>query len=344
MKRITNHSQRLITFFLAIMLLMAAGSGLPLPSLIASSMMRFFMNIVLVLALLPMLRAGMGVNYGLPIGILAGLFGMCLALEFDLTGWAAFLTSCLFAILTAIPFGLLYGHLLRRVRGQEEIAGLFLGFSAVFLMSFFWAAAPFHNAGLVWPIGGLGLRPTIGLKTSFGGVLSEFGAIHAGGVSFPVGGLLIMAVPVLLMVWFFRTEIGQAISALGENELFAGLSGIQTERYRRLAVILSTVTAALGICIYAQSYGFVELYEAPLMTAFPAASSILLGGSGSSRTSVAQVFMGTLLFQTVYVLSGPLANQLVMPDLSEIIRTIVTNGVILYALLETGKGERYEAV
>ncbi|GAB6179742.1 hypothetical protein JCM14036_10610 [Desulfotomaculum defluvii] len=49
-----------------------------------------------------------------------------------------------------------------------------------------------------------------------------------------------------------------------------------------------------------------------------------------------QVIVGTYLFQSIYVVSGPITNQLLIPEVSEIFRMIVTNGIILYALLYEG--------
>jgi simple sugar transport system permease protein len=98
---------------------------------------------------------------------------------------------------------------------------------------------------------------------------------------------------------------------------------------------------AWGICVYAQSYGFIELYSAPLMMAFPAASAIFLGGSLGHRTSIVQAVIGTFLFQTTYVISGPIANALLVPEVAEILRMILTNGVILYAMLYEGGSARH---
>ena len=111
-------------------------------------------------------------------------------------------------------------------------------------------------------------------------------------------------------------------------------------RLRILAVILSTILGAVGICVYAQSYGFIELYDAPQMMAFPAASAILVGGSAGKKTTLLHVILGTFLFQTTYVISGPIANALMVPEVAEIFRMMITNGIILYALVHEGKRTR----
>jgi len=329
--------QLIIILFLALLVFLAIYAGIPVTGLLSDSMVRLAMNGILVLSLLPMLKAGVGINYGLPVGIEAGLIGMCLAVNYRFSGLGGFCAALLAASLTAIVFGYLYALILNRVRGREEIAGVFIGFSVVMAMNFFWATAPFHNPAMLWPIGGQGMRPTIGLTDYFARILNGMGVLHWGSMIIPLGFLACFILIALLLGYFFRTKTGLALTAVGENEKFCALNGIRINRIRGLAIILSTVLAALGICFYAQSYGFIELYEAPLMMAFPAASAVLLGGSLSGRASIAQAIIGTFLFHTVYVFTGPIANNLLIPEVSEIIRVIIANGIILYALLYQGE-------
>lgn len=328
--------QVIISLFLAAMALLAVVIKIPLTGLLHDSLVRLVMNGVLVLSLVPMLRAGVGVNYGLPVGVSAGLLGMALTLELRLTGMMGFLAALCLGMLIGTVFGYGYAKVLAQVKGKEEIAGIFIGYSFVFIMSLFWAVAPFHNPQMLWPIGGKGMRPTIGLKAYFAKVLTDLWVIKIGDFSLPLGMLLFFALLCFLAYLFFKTKLGLALSAVGENERFARLSGISVQRMRTLAIILSTVLAAAGICVYAQSYGFLELYEAPLMIAFPAASALFMGGSQGARITITQVAAGTFLFQAIYVFSGPLASQLLLPQISEIVRSIVTNGVILYALVYEG--------
>lgn len=328
--------QVIISLFLIIMALLALVINIPITGLLSDSLIRLVMNGVLVLSLVPMLRAGVGVNYGLPVGVSAGLLGMAVTLELRLTGMGGFFAALFFSMLIGIVFGYGYARVLEQVKSKEEIAGIFIGFSFVFIMSFFWAVAPFKNPQVLWPIGGQGMRPTIGLKDYFAKELNNLMSIKIYNFILPMGMLLFFAALCFLTYLFFKTKTGIALSSVGENEHFARLSGINVKRMRYVAVILSTVLAAIGICVYAQSYGFVELYEAPLMMAFPAASALLMGGSRGGRATISQVVAGTFLFQSIYVFSGPLANQLLLPQISEIVRSVITNGVILYALIYEG--------
>ncbi len=84
-----------------------------------------------------------------------------------------------------------------------------------------------------------------------------------------------------------------------------------------------------------------ELYDAPLTMVYPAISALLIGGATNRRGFVFQVVIGTYLLQSIYLLSVPIANQLLLPEISEIIRSIIANGIILYALIIGGKRWKY---
>jgi simple sugar transport system permease protein len=328
--------QIIIIIFLLIMVAMVLYLKIPLPKMITDSLIKLVMNGVLVVSLVPMLNAGVGMNFGLPIGVCAGLLGMCISINFKFTGMIGFLMGILFSIPIGIVFGNIYSKVLNRVKGREEIAATFVGFSFIPLMCYFWTLAPFTNRQMLYPIGGTGLRPKIGLTNYFSGVLNKLWVIKIHDISIPMGLLLFFAAICMMIHLFFKTKLGMAMIAVGENETFARLSGINVNKIRRVAIIFSTVLAAIGICVYAQSYGFLELYEAPQMMAFPAVSAILIGGSVGGRTSIIQAVLGAYLFQTMYVLSAPLANAVLIPEVAEIFRMMITNFIILYALLYKG--------
>ncbi|MBU1566391.1 MAG: ABC transporter permease [Proteobacteria bacterium] len=332
--------QLIVLAFLIVMMGLAFHLHISLTFLISDALIRLVMNGILVLSLVPMLNAGIGINYGLPVAITAGLLGLCLAVNFRITGLLGFSAALLFAVPLAAIFGYGYARILNWVKGREEITAIFIGFSFVPLMNFFWAVAPFSNPAMLWPIGGKGLRPTIGLRDYFSKELNTIWDFHLFGLTVPVGLLLFFALCCLAVWIFFKTRTGIAMIALGENEAYAKLAGLNISHLRILAVILSTVLGAIGICVYAQSYGFIELYDAPQMMAFPAASAILLGGSAGKRTTLLHVVLGTFLFQTTYLISGPIANEILVPEVAEIFRMMITNGIILYALMHEGKMKR----
>lgn len=329
--------QLIIIVYLIILAVSLKATGISYFDMINESLVKWVMNGVLVLSLLPMMNAGVGRNFGLTIGISAGLLGMCIAIELRLESWLGFIVSALVASLIGVVFGFLYSIILNRLKGNEEVVGTFAGFSFIPIMNFFWSLAPFKNRQMLYPVGGQGLRPKINLENYFGGLLDNFLKINIGKLVIPFGLISFFLLLCLLVYLFQRSRLGQAMFAMAENEVFVKLSGININRYRTYAIIFSTVLAAIGIIVYSQSYGFIHLYDGPFMMAFPAVSSILIGGASRKKATIFHVLLGTYLYQTTFLLSVPVANELLIPEMSEVIRMIVTNGIILYAFLFEGR-------
>jgi simple sugar transport system permease protein len=325
--------QIIISAFLILLIGLSYILHMDLVVLLNESMVKLVMNGVLVLSLIPMLNVGAGMNFGLPVGIIGGLIGMCLAVNYRMTGFYGFFMAILFTLMICTLLGWIYGLILNRVKGREEIAGIFIGFSFIPLMNYFWTLAPFQNREMLYPIGGQGLRPKISLENYFNHILDNYGLISIGNIEIPVGLIAVFAIICLFLYLYFRTKIGRATIAVGENEAFAKLSGINISQTRLIAIIISTIIAGFGICIYAQSYGFIQLYDEPLSMAFPAVSAILIGGSTGKKTFIFEAILGTYLLQSMYLLSVPIANEILVPELTEILRTFITYGIILYALL-----------
>ena len=322
----------IITVFLIMFLVAAVGLGLSLPDLLTDMINRFGMNAILVLAMVPTVQAGVGINLNLALGVIFGLIGALVSLELGLTGWNSFVIALAIAIPLAIIAGYLYGLLLNRIKGQEMTVGNYFGFSLVSVMCIFWLVAPFKNETLVWAMGGKGLRVTLSLEDSLGGLLNNFLSFKIGGVNIPTGLLLFFAICAGLVYLFTNTKTGTALRVSGSGEKFAVSNGLNINRYRILSVIISTVLSAVGIIIYSQAFGFLQLYNAPLYVSMPAAASILIGGATLKKASISNVIIGTFLFQGLLVVALPVINLVSEGSMAEIIRITISNGIILYAL------------
>jgi simple sugar transport system permease protein len=206
-------------------------------------------------------------------------------------------------------------------------------------MSIGWMIIPFTSPEMVWAIGGSGLRSTITLTGRYARVLDDFMSFTVFGAKIPTGALLFFAAFCMLIWLFLRSRTGAAMMAAGDNPRFAAASGINVNRQRIIGTVISTVLGGIGILVYAQSFGFLQLYQAPLMMPFAATAAILIGGATAKKATISHVISGTILFQALLTISLPVINQL-MPvgNLSEVIRIIVSNGVILYALTKVGGG------
>ena len=305
---------------------------LPIPMVAGNVLVRVGMNAVLVLALIPAIKAGTGLNFALPLGIMCGLVGALVAIEYKLSGLTSFMIALAVSVPISIVIGYLYGMVLNRIKGQEMVVGTYVGFSIVSGMCIFWLLAPFKNPEMVWAYGGTGLRNTILLHSSFDKILNNFLAFKVGQVEVPTGLLLFLALICFLLLLFGRSKTGVAMNTAGSNPRFAQSCGININSMRILGTVLSTVLACIGILVYAQSYGFLQLYQAPLMLAFPAAAAILIGGASTRKATIGHVIIGTFLFQSLLVVAPPVINVVVEGSFSEIFRGIISNGVILYAL------------
>lgn len=293
---------------------------------------RFSWNAVLVLAMVPMVHSGCGLNFGLPLGIVSGLLGATLSLEFGFTGPVSFLMAVVISTPFALLLGMGYGWLLNRIKGGEMMIATYVGFSSVSFMCMMWLLLPYRKADMVWGLSGKGLRTTISLEGYYDKVLSNFLQIQIGKISIPVGALLIFVLLAVAMWLFLRTKTGTAMTAVGSNPAFARAAGIKVDKIRMLSVVMSTWLAAIGILMYQQGFGFIQLYMAPFYMALPAVSAILIGGASVNKASILNVVIGTILFQGIVTMTPTVMNSVIHTDVSEVVRTIASNGMILYAL------------
>ncbi|MCL2425962.1 MAG: hypothetical protein FWD05_06455 [Oscillospiraceae bacterium] len=95
-------------------------------------MTRFFRNGLLVLALIIPVMAGLGLNFGIVVGALAGMLAL-IFIRYHyavLHGFPALMLAFLVATPIAILFGFLTGKLYNKTKGQEMIASLIVSFFA----------------------------------------------------------------------------------------------------------------------------------------------------------------------------------------------------------------------
>ena len=152
-------------------------------------------------------------------------------------------------------------------------------------------------------------------------------------------GLLIASALFCFMLWcFMRSRTGLAMTICGANPRFAQASGLNVNRYRLIGVVVSSAMGAVGIIIYSQSYGFIQLYQAPLYMALYSVSAILIGGASLNRATIGQALIGTFLFNSLLVVTPAVANRIIESEIAEIMRLIISNGIILYALTRKAPG------
>ena len=330
----------IIAGFLLMLFIMAPIVGASLPMQITNTLNRFSWNAVLVLAMVPMIHSGCGLNMGLPLGIIAGLLGGTLSIQFGFDGGSSFVMAILIATPFAVLLGGGYGLLLNKLKGGEMMVATYVGFSAVSFMCMMWLLLPYTSPTMVWGLSGKGLRTTISLQGFYDKVLANWAQIKIGDLVIPTGSLLFFAVMAFLVWAFFHTKTGTAMTAVGSNPAFARASGINVDKMRLLSVIMSTWLGAIGILVYQQGFGFIQLYLAPNNLTLPTVSAILIGGATINKASIPNVIIGTLLFQGIVTMTPTVMNSMIHMDMSEVIRIVVSNGMILYALTRKTEGSR----
>ena len=322
----------IIAGFLLLLFIAAPFVGADFWTQISNTINRFSWNAVMVLAMVPMIHSGCGLNFGLPLGIISGLLGATLSIELGFTGPLSFVMAILIATPFALVLGAVYGWLLNKIKGGEMMIATYVGFSSVSFMCMMWLLLPYHSPTMVWGLSGKGLRTTISLEGFYDKVLANILQINIGKLSIPTGTLLFFALLAFAMWAFLHTKTGTAMTAVGSNPTFARAAGVNVDKMRLLSVIMSTWLAAIGILVYEQGFGFIQLYMAPFYMALPAVSAILIGGASVNKATIGHVILGTFLFQGIVTMTPTVMNSAIHMDMSEVIRVVASQGMILYAL------------
>ena len=328
----------IIAGLLLLLFILTPVVGVDLPTQITNIINRFSWNAVLVLAMVPMIHAGCGLNFGLPLAIICGLLGGTLSIQLGFTGPMSFLMAVLIATPFAVILGGGYGLLLNRIKGGEMMIATYVGFSVMSFFCMMWLLLPYSSPTMVYGLSGNGLRPTISLDGFYNQVLAKILHIKIGNIEIPTGSLLVFALLAFLMWAFLHTKTGTAMTAVGSNPVFARAAGINVDRTRMLSVIMSTWLGAMGILMYQQGFGFIQLYNAPNNLTMPTVAAILIGGASVNKASIPNVIIGTILFQGIVTMTPTVMNSAIHMDMSEVIRIIVSQGMILYALTRKTEG------
>ncbi len=345
----------IVSFFL--FLIAAAGMfHMNLMQLLSDCLRRWGMYGILALAMVPAVQCGIGLNFGISMGIVGGLLGGLIVIQFRVAEmpslvavhplfamWVAVLLAIVIGVVLATGIGYLYGLLLNRVKGSEMTVTTYVGFSIIAFMNMMWMLLPFTDGELIWPNAGKGLRNTISLAASFSNVMNKTLAFTVAGVTVPTGLLLFFFLMCFLVWLFMHSKTGMAMSAAGANPMFATAAGINVNKMRIIGTVLSTVLAAVGILVYAQGFGFIQLYNGPMMMGFTSVAAVLIGGASPKKARITHVLIGTFLFQGIMALGLPVANQFIPEsNLSEVARLIISNGIIIYALSQVKGGSGRE--
>ncbi len=130
---------------------------------------RFDRNAFLVLSLIIPIVTGLGLNFGIVLGAMAGQTGLFIVSIMNLEGLPAILLASAISVPLSILLGWMTGNLLNKTKGQEMITSMILGFFASgvyqFIYLFFLGGIIPIDAPSIMLSSGVGVRNTIDLTT-----------------------------------------------------------------------------------------------------------------------------------------------------------------------------------
>lgn len=353
---------------------------------------RLSRNAFIVLALIIPIVAGMGINFAITIGAMAAQIAALWVIEWGVSGLGGLLLAAAMTVPIAAFFGFLIGKLMNKMKGQEMIGGLILGYFAnglyqLLFLFVFGNLIPLNTPGLVIK-GSTGVANTIDLSTERGfkyaldgiwripfgqalyiccgaiaavllilwlckklkrnkaligiGVSAALCALYQipavaalfSMVNVPMVTFLVVGALCLFNLGLMKTRIGQQFRAVGQNRTVANASGINVDRVRIIAIVISTVLAGWGQLIFVQNMGSFQTYGAHEQVGLYAGAAILVGGASIRRATNSQAMLGCILFHLLFIVA-PAAGKNLFGDaaIGEYFRVFISYGVIALALV-----------
>ncbi len=312
-------------------------SGFSMPYLVQEIVTRLARNSFLVLSLLLPIMAGMGLNFGMVLGAMAGQIALIMITDWQITGIGGLSMAVLLALPIAILLGILCGYILNKAKGREMVTSMILGFfiNGIYQMVVLYAMGPIihiNRADLVLSRG-YGIRNAVSLD-GVRQVIDNLLMFQIGPIKIPGLTFLVIAALCGFILWFRKTKLGQDMRAVGQNMSVADAVGIPVERTRIIAIVISTVLACIGQIIFLQNIGTLNTYNSHDQAAMFAVASLLIGGATVSKASIPNVFIGVMLFHLMFVVS-PMAGQEMFgkAQLGEYFRVFVSYGIIALTLV-----------
>jgi simple sugar transport system permease protein len=152
-------------------------------------------------------------------------------------------------------------------------------------------------------------------------------------VNVPMISIFILVVLCAFNVFIFKTKMGQDFRTVGQSAMVANASGINVNKTRIKAIIISTVLAAWGQIIFLQNIGTLNTYGSHEQVGMFAIAAILIGGASVSKATNKQAFLGVILFHTLFVVSPTAGKNLFNnAQIGEYFRVFVAYGVICVSL------------
>jgi len=152
-------------------------------------------------------------------------------------------------------------------------------------------------------------------------------------VSVPLVTFAIIGLGCAFVGFISTTKLGQDFRTVGQDQHVAKVSGIDVDRTRLVAMIISTVMASWGHVLLLSNFGNLSTYGSHESVGVFSIAALLIGGATVTKATVGQALTGLILFHTLFLVS-PMAGRNLLGDaqLGEFFRAFVAYGVIAAAL------------
>ena len=291
----------------------------------------------LILCLLIPIIAGLGLNFAMTLGAMAGEIALILVSDWQIWGIPGVVLAMIVSIPISLLLGFLCGKILNRAKGREMITSYFISY----FMNGVYQFVVLYMMGPVIPIihdsiklpRGFGVRNTVSLLNMRQSV-DNLLAINIGGVKIPILTFILIAILCVFLIWFRKTKLGQDMRAVGQDMGVARDAGINVDRTRIVSILISTVVAGFGMILYLQNMGNISTYSSHSQIGMFSIAALLVGGASVEKASIGNVFLGVILFHLMFIVA-PSAGATITGDsmIGEYFRVFVSYGVIAIALV-----------
>ena len=312
-------------------------SGFSASYLLNEIMTRLGRNAFLILSLLIPIMAGMGLNFGMTLGAMAGQIGLIFVADWQIWGIPGLILAAIISIPISVLLGVFIGKVLNKAKGREMITSYFIayvmtGVYQLVVLYMMGSIIPIKHSSIKLPRG-YGIRNTVSLL-NMRQSLDNLIPVSIGGVKIPVFTLILIALACLFIVWFRKTKLGQDMRAVGQDMEVAKDAGINVDRTRIIAMVISTIFAGFGMIIYLQNVGNFPTYTEHSQIGMFCIAALLVGGASVEKASIGNVFLGVILFHTMFIVA-PKTGAAITGDsmIGEYFRVFVSYAVITVALV-----------
>jgi len=180
---------------------------------------------------------------------------------------------------------------------------------------------------------GYGIRNTVSMLNNRQCIDNAL-AFNIAGVKIPVLTLLIIGAMCLFIIWFRKTKLGQDMRAVGQDMEVARSAGIDVEKTRIIAMVISTVMAGIGMVLYVQNLSSFSTYSSHSNVGMFAIAALLVGGASVDKASIGNVFLGVILFHTLFIVAPTVGTKITGDSMiGEYFRVFISYAVITIALI-----------